>query len=217
MRGILNRMNRLWPIWKRRPAEGGQRPDRSLGRRSRRGVWIGLAALLLGWVQPLAAKDKNVPFVGATLPKLALEAPAEDADKRYLGIAKGGKFSLQQVEGPLILLEIIGVYCPQCHKQAPGFNRLFQRIQKDPRLKAKVKFLAVAAGGTASEIAYLRREFAIPFPIVSDARFEIHKQLGEPRTPFTLLLDPQRKVVFAHLGVIEDLDSFFQKISTLVP
>jgi peroxiredoxin len=121
------------------------------------------------------------------------------------------------VDGHLLLMEIIGVYCPQCHKQAPGFNRLFQRIEKDPKLKAKVKFLAVAAGGTATEIAYLRREFSIPFPVISDARFEIHKQLGEPRTPFTMLLDRNRKVVFAHVGIIEDLDAFFQKIAGLVP
>ncbi|MBI5583133.1 MAG: TlpA family protein disulfide reductase [Deltaproteobacteria bacterium] len=216
MRVILKMMNRPWPICKRRPADGRNIPEGTRGRLTRWWAWIGLSALLLGGFQPLAAKD-NLPFVGATLPKLILETPAEEGDKKYLGLGKGGKFSLQQVEGTLLLVEIIGVYCPLCHKQAPGFNRLFQRIQKDPRLKAKVKFLAVAAGGTATEIAYLRREFAIPFPIVNDARFEVHKQLGEPRTPFTMLLDRNRKVLFAHLGVIEDLDSFFQKIAGLVP
>ncbi|MCU0579689.1 MAG: redoxin domain-containing protein, partial [Desulfobacterota bacterium] len=141
-----------------------------------------MAGLLLWGFQPLAAKVPVLPAAGGTLPKLSLETPPDEPDKKYLGLGRGGRFSLQQVDGHLLLLEIIGVYCPQCHKQAPGFNRLFQRIQKDPRLKAKVKFLAVAAGGTATEIAYLRREFSIPFPVISDARFEIHKQLGEPRT-----------------------------------
>jgi peroxiredoxin len=173
--------------------------------------------LLLSGFQPLAAREAVVPSVGGTLPKLSLETPADEGDKKYLGLGKSGRFFLQQVDGPLLLVEIIGVYCPLCHKQAPGFNRLFQRIQRDPRLKTKVKFLAVAAGGTATEIAYLRQEFSIPFPVISDARFEAHKLLGEPRTPFTMLLDRNRKVVFAHLGVIEDLDSFFHKIAGLVP
>jgi peroxiredoxin len=205
-------MKRPWAIWKPRPADGRQRPGRH-----RRWIAVGLAGLLLGGFQPLAAKEPVLPSAGGTLPKLSLETPADEPDKKYLGVGKGGRFSLQQVDGHLLLMEIIGVYCPQCHKQAPGFNRLFQRIEKDPRLKAKVKFLAVAAGGTATEIAYLRREFSIPFPVISDARFEIHKQLGEPRTPFTMLLDRNRKVVFAHVGIIEDLDAFFQKIAGLVP
>lgn len=217
MRTILNRMKRPWPIWKQRPADGRKRPDRHRGLSNRGWIALGLAGLLLGGFQPLAAKEPVPPAAGGTLPKLSLETPADEPDKKYLGVGKGGRFSLQQVDGHLLLVEIIGVYCPQCHKQAPGFNRLFQRIQRDPRLKAKVKFLAVAAGGTATEIAYLRREYSIPFPVISDARFEIHKQLGEPRTPFTMLLDRNRKVVFAHLGIIEDLDAFFQKIAGLIP
>jgi hypothetical protein len=217
MRAILNRMKRPWPIWKPRPADQGKNPDLPGGRSNLWWIAVGLACLLLGGTQPLAAKDSLIPSAGVMLPKLSLETPADEGDKKYLRLGKGGRFSLQQVDGHLLLVEVIGVYCPQCHKQAPGFNRLYQRIQKDSRLKDKVKFLAVAAGGTATEIAYLRREFSIPFPVIGDARFEVHKQLGEPRTPFTMLLDRNRKVVFAHLGIIEDLDAFFQKIAGLVP
>ena len=177
-------------------------------------LWAGLLLVL---VQPLGAQEKSLPSLGTVLPKIQMESPADEADKKYLGIGKIGKFTFQQVKGDLLLVEIVGVYCPLCHKQAPGFNRLFQRIQRDGRLSSKVKMLAIAAGGSPSELSYLRQEFSIPFPIIRDSQYEIHKQLGEPRTPFTLLIDRNRKILFTHLGVIEDMDSFFNKIAALVP
>ena len=181
-------------------------------------IWlILLAGLLLVLSRPLEATEKSLPFVGSVLPRFQMESPPDEADKKYLGIGKVGKFSLQQVQGQVFLVEIIGVYCPQCHKQAPGFNRLFQRIQKDPRLGSKVKMLAIAAGGSATELGYVKQEFPIPFPIIKDPQYEIHKLLGEPRTPFTLLIDRKGKVLFAHLGIIEDMDSFFNKIAALAP
>jgi peroxiredoxin len=181
-------------------------------------VWlILLAGLLLVLPGALEAKEKSLPFVGSVLPRFQMETPPEDADKQYLGLGKSGKFSLQQVQGQVLLVEIIGVYCPQCHKQAPGFNRLFQRIQKDSRLGSRVKMLAIAAGGSATELGYVKQEFPIPFPVIRDTNFEIHKLLGEPRTPFTLLVDQRGKVLFTHLGVIEDMESFFTKIAGLLP
>ena len=75
--------------------------------------------------------------------------------------------------------------------------------------------LAIAAGGSTTELGYVKQEFPIPFPIIRDTQYEIHKLLGEPRTPFTLLIDRKGKVLFAHLGVIEDMESFFNKIAAL--
>ena len=176
-----------------------------------------LAGLLLVLPRFLEAADKSLPFVGSVLPRFQMETPPDEADKKYLGIGKSGKFTWQQINAQVLLVEIIGVYCPQCHRQAPGFNRLFQRIQKDPRLAPKVKMLAIAAGGSATELGYVKQEFPIPFPIIRDTQYEIHKLLGEPRTPFTLLIDRKGKVLFTHLGVIEDMESFFNQIAVLVP
>lgn len=220
----MNRKRKPSSIWPTSPAlrESAVRfPDRGKtvrveGGKSR--VWlILLAGLLLVLPRFLEAGDKSLPFVGSVLPRFQMETPPDEADKKYLGIGKGGKFTWQQINAQVLLVEIIGVYCPQCHRQAPGFNRLFQRIQKDPRLGPKVKMLAIAAGGSATELSYVRQEFPIPFPIIRDTQYEIHKLLGGPRTPFTLLIDRKGKVLFTHLGVIEDMESFFNKIAVLVP
>jgi peroxiredoxin len=115
----------------------------------------------------------------------------------------------------LVLVEIIGVYCPQCYQQAPHFNTLFNRLEKG-KLKDQVKMLAIAAGGNIHEIKYLYEQVQYNFPVAPDPHFEIHKLLGEPRTPFTLLVDPHGKVLYTHMGVIENLDALLKLINELL-
>ncbi|MBA4394118.1 MAG: TlpA family protein disulfide reductase, partial [Desulfobacca sp.] len=143
---------------------------------------IGLAFIV--WALfPNPAWDGNLPTMGSTLPPLLWEPPAAREESKYLGISHGEKFSLAQVNSRFVLIEIIGVYCPVCHTQAPLFNQLFRRIQKDVALAKKVKMLAIAVGATPMEVSYLKKEFRISFPIIKDPTFTNHKILGEPKTP----------------------------------
>ncbi len=167
---------------------------------------------LLGASPPAGAA--GLPKKGGTLPAFELPAPASETAREYLGI-RGERFRLADIPGRVLLLEVIGVYCPQCYQQAPLFNTLFSRIEKG-RLKGQVKMLAIAAGGNDTEIKYLTEQVQYLFPIVPDPRFDVHKLLGEPRTPFTLLLDPNGKVLYTHMGVIENIDAFFKLINELV-
>jgi hypothetical protein len=158
----------------------------------------------------------TLPKTGSELPPIRLEAPSGKQELRYLGLGPGKSFSLPMVESQLVLIEIIGVYCPECHTQAPFFNQLFYRIQKDGELAKKVKMIAIAVGATPTEVNYLKKEHQIPFPIIKDQHFVIHKQLGEPRTPFTMLVAKNQKVLFSHLGVIGDLTKFLLQIKQFI-
>jgi peroxiredoxin len=155
----------------------------------------------------------ELPKKGDSLPFFELQSPEAEKDRVYLGITKP-VFRLQDIRSKLLLLEIIGVYCPVCYRQAPIFNNLYNRIEKSG-LKGKVKMLALAAGGNQMEIQYLNEQKQYRFPIAPDPIFEVHKLLGEPRTPFTLLLSPEGKVLYTHMGVIEDLDAFWKTITEL--
>ncbi len=145
-----------------------------------------------------------------------MESPAAREENRYLGIRHGEKFSLAQVDSRLVLIEIIGVYCPVCHTQAPLFNQLFQKIQKDFPLAEKVKMLGIAVGATAMEVTFLKQELGISFPVIKDPNFIIHKKLGEPKTPLTMLVSKDGKVVFIHQGAVEDIESFLLLIKKLI-
>ena len=76
--------------------------------------------------------------------------------------------------------------------------------------------LAIAAGGNTNEIKYLYEQIQYSFPVVPDEKFEVHKLLGEPRTPFTLLVDPEGKVLYTHMGVIENVDAILKLINESV-
>jgi hypothetical protein len=160
---------------------------------------------------PVAAA--GLPKKGDVLPAFRLEAPESETARAYLGVT-GPTFTLRDIPCRVLLLEVIGVYCPQCYRQAPLFNTLHSRIEKG-RLKGQVKMLALAAGGNAIEIRYLTDQVQYTFPIVPDPKFDLHKLLGEPRTPFTLLVDPAGKVLHTHMGVVEDIDGFLKLVTDL--
>jgi hypothetical protein len=98
----------------------------------------------------------------------------------------------------------------------PYFNKLFYRIKKVPEIYQKTKMLAIAVGASLLEVEYFKKEHRIPYPVIKDPKFEIHKLLGEPRTPFIMLVTREKKVMFAHFGVIKEIDKLFLKIKKLV-
>ena len=155
------------------------------------------------------------PQKGSQLPVMHLDTPAIPRDRDYLGIPEQKQFELADVKADLIMLEVIGVYCPQCHKQRPHINRLFHRIQKDIGLADKIRFIGIAAGATPMEVAYLVKESNIPYPIVADEQFSVHQLLGNPRTPFNMVVTNQGRVLWAHLGVIEDMNAFLATLKQL--
>jgi hypothetical protein len=175
-------------------------------------LWIFFSMLSL----PPVTFSGDIPAAGSTLPKFQLQAPESDKDREYLGIGNVETFAISQINCLLVLIEIVGVYCPQCHVQAPLFNKLFYRIKKNSDVYKKTKMIAVAAGANPMEATYLRKEFRLPFPVITDPKFQIHKVLREPRTPFTMLVTKEEKVVFAHLGVIKDIDKFLRQIKKFI-
>lgn len=173
---------------------------------------LGLYLALCCLAAPASAAD--LPAEGERLPDLLLEAPTDPKLAAELGVTAGKPFGLGDLGAELVLLEVIGVYCPQCHRQLPGFNSLVGRLNK-AGLWGKVVMLGLAAGGTPMEVDYLRAKGGYAFPVVPDPDYQAHKALNEPQTPFTMLVDKDGVVRFAHLGVIEDVNALFARIREL--
>jgi ribosomal protein S16 len=154
---------------------------------------------------PKRLPDARDEFYGTGIPKRL----------RLPGVETQRPFQLADVHSDLVMIEILGVYCPQCHKQRPHINRLYHRIQKDAALSKKVKLVGIAVGATAMEAAYLVKESHIPYPVITDLSFDVHKRLGEPRTPFNILTTRDGKVLWTHLGVIEDMNAFYTTLRSM--
>lgn len=156
---------------------------------------------------------ESSPKEGETLPDMELTTPTAETDQQYLGVNEP-TFKLRDIDAQVIVVEIIGVYCPYCYEQAPLFRNLFNRLQKG-KLKGKVKMLGIAAGGTAMEVDHLRKEGQYNYPLVQDPKYSIHKLLGEPRTPLTMLVDKEGKLLYVHPGIIKDIEPFYDRINKL--
>ncbi len=155
------------------------------------------------------------PGPGDSMPELRIVAPSLPQDREYLGVGGEGSFSPADIQAEVLIFELVGVYCPFCHKQAPLFNSLFKRLQR-AGLGEKVKMLAVASGASELEVAQLLKHSAYAYPVVRDEDYSVHKALGEPKTPFTLVVKKDGSIVYAHLGVTEDVDALFDLVRGLV-
>jgi len=175
-------------------------------------VRLSLLLLLVTLAAPALAAP---PVPGERMPQLTLPVPQDPAGQEMLGLQGKQSFALADLPGDLIFLEVIGVYCPQCAKQAPGFKSLYSRLNKG-KLKGRVTMFALAAGGNEVEIRQLLGAGQYLFPVVSDPDYAAHKLLGEPLTPYTIVCRPDGSVVYAHLGIIEDIDGFYQQIKALL-
>lgn len=157
-----------------------------------------------------------LPEEGGIMPEIEFPAPFEPTARQALGLpADARDFQISDFKTDLILVEIIGVYCPVCFKQAPGLNDLYSRLNRG-RVKGRVTMFALAAGGSDNEIKPLVQSGQYTFPIVNDINFTAHKLLGEPKTPFLIVCRPDGSILHTHLGMIGDIDGFYTKIKSFL-
>jgi peroxiredoxin len=153
----------------------------------------------LGETKPLGFA---IPF-----PDLKFIQSLSREERNYLGLPPKKTFSFREIRGDLILVEFLSTYCINCQRQAPIFNEVYSSIERDPRLKGKVKMIGIAAGNNLNEVQIFEKVYQIPYPILSDPRFDAHAAVGGPRTPFSIWVRRDAKgnsiVVSTHLGLIE--------------
>lgn len=174
-----------------------------------------LACILLASLSAQGLCSEPVAAGGTIPPDMSLLAPAAPEDRAYLGLDDGPVFKLSAIKADFVILEVIGVYCPQCHIQAPFFDKFFARLSADPVLGSKIKMVAMAAGATTEELAYLRETGKYKYPVASDPDYVAHKQVGEPKTPYTMLVNSKGQVLYAQVGIIEDVNALYEQFATL--
>jgi len=171
--------------------------------------------LLLALVSTVLTANK-APEKGETLPVFNLPIPKNPAEKAYLGLSGDGFFKIPQIKAKVVIVEIYSMYCPYCQKDAPGINELYQRIQKSPDLKDKIKLIGIGAGNTPFEVEAYRKTYQVPFPLFPDKDFTIHKACGEVRTPYFIVVkindDGTHQIVHAQLGDYPGAEPFLELV-----
>jgi peroxiredoxin len=164
----------------------------------------------LGLVPAQAAGDP--PAVGGRLPDLVLPVPQDAAEKAYLGLRTGDTFRIPQIAADLVIVEIFSMYCPYCQKEAPRVNELYDLISKRANLRSRIKMIGIGAGNSVFETKVFKDQYQVPFPLLPDGDFTIHKLVGEVRTPYFIAIETRsdgwHRVLYSSVGGIEDPQKF---------
>jgi len=160
---------------------------------------------------------------GDVMPEMILTVPDIPDNQEYLGLAPdAATFNLADIKARAVLIEVFSMYCPICQKEAPVMNELYAQLQTRG-LNERIKILGVGAGNSDLEVQVFREKYAVPFPLISDPDYVLHKHFGDAGTPYFLLVapkadDPDRfTVLLSHLGSFETPDVFLDRLLSAMP
>lgn len=166
-----------------------------------------------GYLLPVQATSKVEKMrIGNTYPEINLGAPPGNDAGEYLGVTDAEMVVLQQIPARLVVIDILNVLCPDCHKNIPKLNRLYNIIENDADLKSDIRFIAIAAGNDKKQVQMFSDQYGIRFPIFDDPTDEIYYRLGAIGPPGLIITESAGKVRYIHEGVIKDLDGLLQTI-----
>ncbi len=174
-----------------------------------------LALIFFFGTVSLAAAEEAEPKVGQMVSNVKFEAPITEEGAKYLGLPKTEPFTLKDVKAPYVLVEQFNTSCPHCMHQAPIMNQLYDKVQADPQLKNKLKFIGAGQGNEVTQLKMWQAFNKVPFPLVPDPNNTFGKALNFTPYPVTVVLDKSGKILFAHIGTFESADEVLQKIKAV--
>jgi len=157
--------------------------------------------------------SKSPPQEGDLFPDVKLAMPDAAEQRNYLGLSQGKSFAVTDIKATIVIIEILSMYCPHCQREAPLVNELYRVIEGNPAYRGTVKLIGIGAGNSAFETKVFREKYDVPFPVIPDGDFYLHRELGEARTPFFIgvrIEEGTARVFYAKLGGFEKPDEFLK-------
>ena len=184
----------------------------------KKGFMIAVFILLFGTgclTSPMPRQSSaQPPPEGGVFPEIALPVPEDVEARKYLGVDGGETFRISDVDAQVVIVEIFSMYCPYCQQEAPRVNELYDLISQRG-LKDKVKIFGIGASNTLYEVNTFKEKYHIPFPLLPDPELTLHRDLGNVRTPYFIVVDLKngsRKVVYSKLSSFGDPKDFLDLI-----
>lgn len=166
----------------------------------------------------MSLADDKTPAESGVLPEMKIPVPQKDEELKYLGIKEKGTFKIPQIKAELVIVEVFSMYCPFCQREAPAVNQLHQAIAANPDLKERIKMVGIGAGNSMFEVNTFKKHYSVPFPLLPDADYKIHDALGQPRTPYFLVvrLNPNgsHNIIYSKVGAFGDPKEFLELLLT---
>ena len=91
-------------------------------------------------------------------------------------------------------------------------NKLFDLVQQDAALKAKVKFMALGQGNDENAVKMWKMFQKIQFPQIADPKSTFGDALNFHPYPVSVLLDKSGKILLVHIGSFESAEEVLKEI-----
>ena len=110
-------------------------------------------------------------------------------------------------------VDIFGVLCQACQKNAPNMNKLHNYLVQDPALDKAVKIVGVAHESDYEDVKMFRKAFRVKFPLnPRRERGRFSSNWGSPTRPTPWCWIGIEKIVLTHQGVIHNVEQFLSEI-----
>jgi len=131
-------------------------------------------------------------YFEAGVQKLEVPAEAPDFVLKALG---GGRVSLKDLRGKIVLVNFFTPWCSVCRKEASSYAKLVEEMKGQG-----IVFLLVAIESEEKEVAEFKDKFRISFPILLDADGWVARAYGVFGHHESYFINRQGKIVGKSFG-----------------
>jgi len=157
---------------------------------------------------------------GDLFPKITFTVSATPEERKYLGIGEKKSASLEDIKSDVLVIKYLNTNCIYCIKLLPTFNEIYQAIDRDANMKARIKILGIGAGDSLLELNEFKKAHLISYPTIPDSDFRAHKAAGEPRVPFIVVVRKDRQnnwvVATVNVGLIFSAGGFIGELKAIL-
>jgi peroxiredoxin len=134
-------------------------------------------------------------FSEAGVQKLRVAVDAPDFTLKELG---GGKISLKELRGKVVLLNFFSTLCPNCRRESPSFAKLHEEFKN-----TDLVLLKVVAKEKEKDVLKYKNEFNLSSPILMDDNASVTNAYGISSSPQTFFINREGKIV---ARILKELD-----------
>jgi len=169
---------------------------------------IALSVVLL---RTTAVPERTVAVTGPGAVAAAQGAtPATDFTLNRLD---GTPVSLSQYRGKVVLVNFWATWCPPCVREMPSLVRVYEHYRDKG-------FVILGVNTTYQDerekVAQFVRDQKVSFPVLLDLTGESNAGYGSRLMPTSYLIDQQGRIVYTHVGQIDEV-TLAERVRALLP
>lgn len=181
-------------------------------RKSNKSLWIMLALIVLIVLVILllpACGNRNAKKAASETEATTLVRVGDPAPDFTVEMFDGGKITLSELRGKVVLLNFWATWCPPCREELTHVQtEIIDRFAGRPFV-----FLPVSRGEQRDAVAAFRQKTGYTFPMGLDPSRTIYDRYASNFIPRNFLIGPDGKVILASVGY--DEEEFEELIATI--